>query len=122
MAKQATTKKAAPKKAVGKSKSVKEAKRKPITISQMAYSRGYEIGKKIGASFEKMDNLMNQLVPKVTARVSFELDEANNCKINVSGDFNVILKKVNEIKNSPIQSATDDFFGGVSQLMKKEQK
>jgi hypothetical protein len=157
MAKKATTKKAAPKKAAGKSKpkgvwstpkTVKKAKAtqprktlvkfadkyatvrevKPKTPSETkkkmigAYEHGKDVGKQLQKLEQKIRESQMQAGPKVTARVSFELDEANNCKINVSGDFNVILQKMHEIQNQSITIDKGEFFAVAAKMMKGEQK
>lgn len=134
MAKKATTKKAAPKKAPGKSnakgvtvvqprppfkiKAPSETEKKMIG----AYEHGKDVGKQLQKLEQKIKESQMQSGPKVTARVSFELDEANNCKINVSGDFNVILQKMHEIQNQSITIDKGEFFAVAAKMMKGEQK
>lgn len=134
MAKKATTKKAAPKKAAGKSKAkgvTVVQQRPPFKVkapSEMDKKiiGAYLHGRTAGAENEKLEQKIKesqmQAGPKVTARVSFELDESNNCKINVSGDFNVILQKMHEIQNQSITIDKGEFFAVAAKMMKGEQK
>ena len=85
----------------------------------------YELGKSVGRITEKnaqkLQQQQMQAGPTITARLSFELDEANNCKINVSGDFNVILKKMHEIQDQSITVDKAGFYRTTPQIMKAEQ-
>jgi hypothetical protein len=132
MAKKATTKKAAPKKAAGKSKRVSVVKEMKILKPKAPSENDKKIigaylhGRTAGAENEKLEQKIResqmQSGPKITARVSFELNEANNCKINVSGDFNVILQKMHEIQNQSITIDKGEFFAVAAKMMKGEQK
>jgi hypothetical protein len=132
MAKKATTKKIAPQKAAGKSKSVSKEKSikifKPTAPSETDKKiiGAYLHGRTAGAESEKLEQKIResqmQAGPKITARVSFELNEANDCKINVSGDFNIILQKMHEIQNQSITIDKGEFFAVAAKMMKGEQK
>lgn len=135
MAKKAT-KKAAPKKntkaVVRKvTKTVSEKVVKPIKLKTPtesdrkvfgAFDYGIKVGIKKQKYLQDLQNTQTKIAPAITARLSFELDEANDCKINVSGDFNVILKKMHEIQNQSITVDKGEFFAAAAKLMKGEQK
>ena len=87
--------------------SAREVKPKAPSEMDKKIIGAYLHGRAAGAESEKLEQKIResqmQAGPAITARLSFELDEANNCKINVSGDFNVILKKMHEIQDQSIK-------------------
>ena len=105
-----------------KNNQTKKPKRNPQV--KAAFTRGKNAGIKLQHERNELEKQhakemasAMQAGPLKTATVVATLYDNNDCQINVSGDFSVILTKMHEIQSKSIMIDKGEFFAVAAKMM-----